>query len=257
MSSLQLRIYYFFISTSHDIRRQGLLKAYTTSLHLISKATKANEKWEFIKYAPDGYSQFLVLAAVLVMRIIHSTYSKYIDIEEGKAAFDALLWMFRKASIEKDDLRGRIGKILTQLWSFHQSRVVKSVQEEPRLNIKTKPGASLLHDSLWTWREEFGGQRDVVKAAVPNASTNASTQKALTDSERSSACNSNINTGKQESLAPHIVPQHTFDPGIPNPLEEPNANFEVPDMDWLWDVCFPSFLPMDFNSYEPQLPGFQ
>ena len=223
------------------------MKAYTTSLYLISKVTKANETWEFIKYAPDEYSQFLVLAAVLIMRIIHSTYSKYINIEEGNAAFDELLWMFRKASVENDDLRGRISKILTQLWSFHQSRAVKSIQEEPKLNIKTRLGASLLHDSLWTWREEFGGQRDVVRAAVPNASN----EKVLTDSERSSARNNNINTENQESMDPPIVPQHTFDPANPAPFEEPNFNFEVQDMDWLWDVGFPSFLPMDFNSYEP------
>lgn len=158
MPSLQLRMYYFFISSDHDIRRQGLLKAYTTSLSLISKVAEANEKFDFIKYAPNGYSQFLVIASILVMKIIHSSYSKYIDIDEGKRVFDTIIFMFRRASVEDNDIRGRVGKILTNLWSFHQSFSAKQVQEEPKLNIKTRLGASLLHDSLWTWRKELVGR---------------------------------------------------------------------------------------------------
>ena len=247
MASLQLRTYYFFVSTDHDIRRQGLLKAYTTSLNLISKATDANKNSDFIKYAPNGYSVFLVLAAVLVMRIIHSSYSRYIDIKEGKLAFDNILWMFRKASVENDDLRGRIGKILTQLWSFHQSCSAKSIQDEPKLNIKTRLGASLLHDSLWTWREQFGGQRDALRAAAPTTSN----YNILGNSEGLPASINSLNTGNMDISDSQVLLPDNCNPVI-STLEETSFNFEGQDMAWLWDVGFPSFLPMDFNVYESQ-----
>ena len=254
MASLQLRTYYFFVSADHDVRQRGLLKAYTTALNLISKAIEANEKSCFFRYAPDGYGHFLVIAAILVMKIIHSSYSRNIDVEEGRVGFSALLQILRSASIEDNDVRGRVGKILTQLWNLHQSRVATSIEEEPKLNIKTRLGASLLHDSLWTWREEFGGQRDATRATA----TNAVNQTLPVDSKHAPTAISNlIGTGNQED--PDLQPLHHqgLDQNIPTPLEELNFNFDVQDMNWLWDVGFPSFLPMDFNSYESEQSSFQ
>jgi hypothetical protein len=247
MSSLQLRTYYFFVSSDHDIRRQGLLKAYTTSLSLIAKAAKANDTFDFLKYAPNGYSQFLVLAAILVMKIIHSSYSKYIDIREGKRVFDAIIVSFRKASIEDNDIRGRVSKILINLWSFHQSCATRLMQEEPKLNIKTRLGASLLHDSLWTWREEFGGQRDAIRTAIPGA-PNQDTARAP---EFTPTSTTNLNVPIQESINFPTPVQGNF---TSVPTLETNFNFDTEDMDWLWDVGFPSFLPMEFGPYQQSPP---
>lgn len=158
MACLQLRIYYFFMPLAVDIRKQGLLKAYTTALTLISRVSDADVKWDFIKYAPNGIVHVLTVAAILLMKIISSSYSRYVDVESGKSAFNSVLSMHRRASVEDNDLRGRAGKILAQLWSVHQSLAVRR-EQEPTLNIKTRLGASVLHDSLWMWREEFGGQR--------------------------------------------------------------------------------------------------
>jgi hypothetical protein len=141
-----------------EIRKQGLLKAYTTALTLISRVSDADAKWDFIKYAPNGIVHALTVAAILLMKIISSSYSRYVDVESGKSAFNSVLSMHRRASVEDNDLRGRAGKILAQLWSVHHSLAVRR-EQEPTLNIKTRLGASVLHDSLWTWREEFGGQR--------------------------------------------------------------------------------------------------
>jgi hypothetical protein len=252
MSSLQLRTYYFFVSSDHDIRRQGLLKAYTTSVTLISNATEANQKSDFIKYAPNGYSQFLVMAAILIMKIVHSSYSKYIDIQGGKRAFDTVLWMFKKSSIEDNDIRGRISKILTNLWSYHQSCAARLTQDEPKLNIKTRLGASLLHDSLWTWREEFGGQRDALRTAIPSASTRNYPEV----SERPPATLNNADARNQVSADSQIPSQQNFNPAILTPLEETNFNFDNQDVDWLWDVGFPSFLPTEFGPYQQPPPGW-
>ncbi|KAG0648535.1 Regulatory LEU3 [Hyphodiscus hymeniophilus] len=207
MSALQLRTYYFFISSDHDLRREGLLKAYTTSLDLICKATEAKEKSDFIRYAPDVYGRFLVLAAVLVMRIIHSSYARYVDVNEGKSAFDAVLRMFQRASLENDDLRGRISKILKQLWSFHQSCAPKSILEEPKLHIRTRLGASLLHDALWTWREEFGGQKGAVRTLGPATSV----QNVLGNAEHTSRSIPNINPADPENMDSQTLQQRQLD----------------------------------------------
>ena len=167
MAGLQLRTYYLFMTSNSDVRKQGLLKAYAISLILISKAVEADAKWNFMQYAHGGYAQGLTVAGLLLMKILNSSYSSYLDIEQGKKAFSDVLVMLRKASVEDNDLRGRVSKILAQLWSVHRSSSLRR-EQEPSLRIKSRCGASLLHDSLWIWREEFGGQ-----AAVHSNGANA------------------------------------------------------------------------------------
>lgn len=140
-----------------DSRRHCLLKAYTAALDLISKALDVDSRWDFVRYAPTVHQLVLATAAMLLMKIVNSSYSVYVNIDGGKSAFNKVLSLLAKASVKHDDLRGRASKVLAQLWSIHQSAAAKR-EQEPKLNIKTRLGASVLHDSLWTWREEFGEQ---------------------------------------------------------------------------------------------------
>ena len=157
MASMLFRTYYFFESSASETRKQGLLRAYTAALNFISKLAEEDAKNDFIKYVPNVFCQILNTAAMLVMKIINSSYSRYVDTERGKRSFNIVLGLLRRAVLEDNDIRGRGGKILAQLWTVHHSRAVRRVQE-PNLKVKSRLGASVLHDELWTWREEFGGQ---------------------------------------------------------------------------------------------------
>lgn len=140
------------------MRKQGLLRAYSTALNFISKLANEDAKNDFIKYLPNIFYQILNTAGMLVMKIINSSYAKYVDIEEGKRSFNIILSLLRRATLEDNDLRGRGGKILAQLWTIHYSRTIRRGQE-PNLTVQSRLGASVLHDGLWAWREEFGGQK--------------------------------------------------------------------------------------------------
>ena len=153
--SSRLRTYYFFMNSNNEIRKQGLLKGYSTSLTLISKCAEADKSWDFTKYAPSGYAQILSMAAMFVMKIVQSTYSEYINIEEAESAFRSVVSMMQKASVDEYDLRHRTSIILTTLWDVHLS-LTKEREKEPSLNIKSRLGASILHDTLWMWREKIG-----------------------------------------------------------------------------------------------------
>lgn len=157
-----------------DIRKQGLLKAYAAAVTLISKAADADEKWNFTLFASSGFTQVIVIAAMVLMKIVNSSFSGYVDNEDGKHAFNTAISLVRKSSVEDNDLPGRVSKIIAQLWNLHRS-LNQRKKEEPSVNIKTRWGASLLHDSLWTWREEFGGQKappQMSNAATLSSSSN-------------------------------------------------------------------------------------
>lgn len=170
MACVQLRTYYFFMSSGTDVRKQGLLKAYAAAVTLISKAAEADETWNFTQFAPSGFIQVLTIAAMMLMKIVNSSYARYIDTEEGKRTFNTAISLLRKSSVEDNDLQGRVNKIIAQLWNLHRNLNLRK-EGEPTVHIKTRWGASLLHDSLWMWREEFGGQ----KAPPPNLDATAST----------------------------------------------------------------------------------
>jgi hypothetical protein len=136
-----------------EIRKLGLLKAYTSAISVISKCVEAEKSWGFLKYAPNGYLQILCMGAMLVMKIVHSSYSQYIDVNEGKRAFDSVVAL-RLATPNKFDLRNRIRKILEQLWSLHHS-LTQVREQEPSLRVKSRLGASVMHDALWTFRDQY------------------------------------------------------------------------------------------------------
>jgi hypothetical protein len=76
---LQLRTYSPFEESASEIRQEALTKAYSTSLILISRFETADTNSNFVSFAPDYFSHILGMAAILVMKIASSSYSRYID----------------------------------------------------------------------------------------------------------------------------------------------------------------------------------
>jgi hypothetical protein len=153
-AALQLRIFYFFERSKSDLRRGGLLRAFATSMAVISMLDRAKENYNVMHYAPSHFGRIIIVASVVILKVLHSSYSQFVDFEAGKRAFNLTLSLLRNASIENNDLHGRSSKILAQLWSFHGSLTPKN-QEDPNLKLKTRSSASVLHDALWVWRERF------------------------------------------------------------------------------------------------------
>ena len=110
----------------------------------------------------------ITMSGMLIMKIINSSYSKYVDTETGIRAFDSVLVLLNRASLGYMDIRGRANKILTQLWGVHRDFKTRR-EEEPGLKIKSRLGASLLHDELWMWREQFAGQRGAAQSSTAPA----------------------------------------------------------------------------------------
>ncbi|KAJ5611379.1 hypothetical protein N7510_008098 [Penicillium lagena] len=107
---------------------------------------------------------------MFILKVQDSSYAGLLDVEGGKRAFNTAISLLRRASLEDNDLPGRTSKILAQLWAGQGSS--KQTTEEPSLQLRTRLAASLLHDSLWTWRKRFGGQGTVPHTPSPLAPAN-------------------------------------------------------------------------------------
>lgn len=239
-TSLQLRAYYFFETSTSESRKRGILQAYATSINLISRIHNEDKGTKFIEFCPSHFPHSLVMAAIIIMKTIGSSYGRFIDVEKGKRAFNSVLFMLRRYSVEDNDLKGRLGKILTQLWNVHQSLPARR-EQEPSLRVKTRLSASVLHDSLWMWREQFGGQPKTPPLALD-------TQSPLVPQLLGSA--PEIQTSQPQQIDNNYP--IAFGQSQQNSYPAPGSfgmfdGSTNPDLDWIWEVGFPSLIPVDID----------
>lgn len=153
-ASLQLRCYYFLESYARASSREGILKAYRSAVDVIWRCQKRDTETQLFRRGTVMFRNALSIASVFVLKTLRSSNSQLVDAEEGRRAFNVSLSLLRKCSIEDNDLPGRFSKILSQLWCA----TPKESSPQKELNVKTRLGGSVLHDTLWAWREKFGGQ---------------------------------------------------------------------------------------------------
>ena len=219
---LQLRVFYFFEALAPEIRKMGLLKAFETASTLIEMVNAVDLRRDFLIYSPFYLYRMLILAAIVLLKIISSKYSCLVDVTTGTRNFNASIHLLRRCSLEDNDNYGRSSKILSQLWCFH--RTSPGYREDiPSLRINTRLGASILHDTLWIWRQQFGEQ-----AQVTSLDPQCQENNAHVDNGQSSL----------ETLAPMI-----------GDVSESITGLEANN--WLWDLGLPSFVPIVVDNMGP------
>ncbi|CAK42661.1 hypothetical protein M747DRAFT_313759 [Aspergillus niger ATCC 13496] len=154
---LQLYVFYLLEESDSDTRKRGLLRAYSIAISTITIINQLEALTDAMAYGPVSYFRIISIAAMFIMKLSYSNLGPFVDLETGKRSFNSAIALTRRTSIEDNDLPGRMSKILTQLWS---AQVVHRGQRDkpPGLRLKTRLAASLVHDSIWMWREQFGGQ---------------------------------------------------------------------------------------------------
>jgi transcriptional regulatory protein LEU3 len=196
---LQLYIFYLREPNNLNSRRKGLIRVFNIAKEVLTKLGDLNSTSNLIRYGPASYFQLAVLAAIVILKLNHSSCFKYIDTESGKRAFDLGILLLRQASLQDNDLPGRTSEILVQLWSAQEQQGRRD--EEPSLKLRTRSGASLLHDSLWAWREKFGGQGSGTQTPsggmclfwfVRFKLWHSKTQNALTGASSTRSCRASI-----------------------------------------------------------------
>ena len=261
LAGIQLRAYHLLDSPASEYSKQGLIKAYNSALNVITKVEASENERNMILHAPNFYMQTCCIAAIIIMKVSNSSYSRYIDVGRGKRAFNAVISMSRRCCTEDNDLMGRMSKILAQLWNVHHSLAMEG-EREPSSRIQSRSFASILHDSLWLWRERFGGQPGNGAPPLPSAVMSASKVTAASASSRASF----------SSEASPSVPIPNFSPpnlNMERPLSKdgpinrfeyttnsletnrlPSAfNVTQEDQDWMWNTGFGSLTAVDMGFY--------
>ncbi|EXJ79316.1 hypothetical protein A1O3_08818 [Capronia epimyces CBS 606.96] len=99
----------------------------------------------------------LIMPSHVLLRLLKTSFSRYIDVERAKAALFLGISLHKRMSLQNDDLPARNGVALTQLWNSNRAFRKPNGTEAVALRIRSRLCGSVLLDSLVWWREEFGG----------------------------------------------------------------------------------------------------
>ncbi|KAJ5605366.1 hypothetical protein N7510_010520 [Penicillium lagena] len=162
----QLESYYFYDLADANARRQGLLRAYSNACIFITGLLDEDKATELFLYSSYELLRVLWQAMQIISDILISVYAHHVVSEVGHRLFHAGIAGTKRASVENNDMPGRLSVIMSQLWRMRNARV-DPLLEEPRLRIKSRLGASTLYNWLWYWRESFAGQTNAYPPSPP------------------------------------------------------------------------------------------
>jgi hypothetical protein len=108
--------------------------------------------------APYYYFYASTLASFTILRLLKASTAQYMD-ENAKEGLFLGIRVLNRLSTETNDGPAKIAQMLTQLWNSEKAFKDSNGMEHMALRIRTRLAMSPVFDSIWWWREEFGGQR--------------------------------------------------------------------------------------------------
>jgi len=159
IARLQLRIYYLRCPED-EMFSLNLTKIYTTAIQVIEMTGRLDSEINLASFCPHQIYRMSALAASVLLRILKTRISKYIrDQQAGKVSYFQEIALLRKMSIHNNDMPGRMAGIFAQLWTSQKAFKPKGDGiASPEVRIQSRLSMSLLHDTMWWWREEYGDQ---------------------------------------------------------------------------------------------------
>ncbi|KAF3389107.1 Regulatory protein LEU3 [Penicillium rolfsii] len=149
-------------------KKSGILRAYKTASSIISRTIDHDSAYDKLIYAPVGILRIIYTAALVIFRVLHSTYTlpdaihaappQQLDSNAGKILYHSACFILQSCSVHHNDqdFPTRMTGMLEALWRFGETDV-ELRNREPTSRIKSRMGASIVFDCLRIWREYKSG----------------------------------------------------------------------------------------------------
>ncbi|KAF2755449.1 transcriptional regulatory protein LEU3 [Pseudovirgaria hyperparasitica] len=111
-----------------------------------------------LAYAPRHLTFGILLAATSILRLLKSWFARYLDVDVARQKLFFSLDMAKLLSHGNKDAQTKLIPVVTQLWSSDKAFKKPDGSEFSALRIRSRLIMSPIADTLWWWREEFGGQ---------------------------------------------------------------------------------------------------
>ncbi|KAL8663458.1 MAG: hypothetical protein Q9202_003875 [Teloschistes flavicans] len=196
-----------------------------------------------VPHASNYILQMIVAAGFTLLKLLNSFFADNINNARGRELFMKTIRAIRTISVATNDLPSRLAEVLAQLWKSGGSGARNghtantSIDSSLQLKVRCRMSMSLVHDSVWRWREAFQTKGpDKLEAAVKNPTNPDSTVES---SASSTVNDSGLATTSNSIAMTSGLPSEAFSAaGTGSTMfDDPNeSNYEVfdPQM-WLLD----------------------
>lgn len=137
-------------------RRSGIVRAYDNLIELVSAIESGDKDSLPVRYLPASYYMMCVVGAIFISKVVHSEYQRHVNVDQGKRAFNACLFILKQCSVDDNDLPGRCSKLVAQFWSIHQGQVGSDLRA-PTLKVASRMFYSISYDAILLWRQKYAG----------------------------------------------------------------------------------------------------
>jgi hypothetical protein len=149
-------------------KKSGILRAYKTASSIISRTIGHGSAYDELIYAPIGILRIVCTAALVIFRVLHSTYTltdsihsttpQQLDRNAGQILYHSACFIIQSCSVHHDDqdFLTRMTGMLEALWRYGETDV-ELRNQEPTSRVKSRMGASIVFDCLRIWREYKSG----------------------------------------------------------------------------------------------------
>jgi hypothetical protein len=151
---LHLRLFALFDPPNAQNYIASLLSLYESCQALLGLLLTPGE--DILNYCPNYIFQMTVASGFVILKLLESPVSEYVDSAAGKSSFNSAILAVRKISISNNDLPGRLAEVLAQLKArANRASRSKSDWQILQLKVRSRMSMSIVFDSLWEWRKGF------------------------------------------------------------------------------------------------------
>lgn len=114
-----------------------------------------------VPHASNYILQMIVAAGFTLLKLLNSFFADNINNARGRELFMKTIRAIRTISVATNDLPSRLAEVLAQLWKSGGSGARNghtantSIDSSLQLKVRCRMSMSLVHDSVWRWREAF------------------------------------------------------------------------------------------------------
>ncbi|CAG7925237.1 unnamed protein product, partial [Penicillium olsonii] len=144
----------YFMFLGSNARTDDLMKLYTATTSFLGRVLDLETSpGELIGHSTNYILQMIVSAAFALMKLLRSSFSRFINFDHGKLLFNGAISAIRRISVMDHDRPIRLADILAQMWNATNTEPAE--EDALQLKVRCRMSMSHVYDTVWRWRQRF------------------------------------------------------------------------------------------------------
>lgn len=145
-----------FLKEPEDIDPSDTILIYMTATKCIELYEQIDKVLDLTPHITLWGLHGMLLASYTLLRLLKGPFVQYVDSEHGKSLLLQAVARLKRMSVYNNDLAARCSTALAQLWTSDKAFKDPDGKPSHKLRLRTRLASSVIFDSIWWWREEFG-----------------------------------------------------------------------------------------------------